>query len=399
MATRRKSRPEEGGLFLGLMSGTSADGVDAALVRISAAAPGGISLLGYRRFPYPEDLRCKVLEACSPQGTVELLCRLNFVLGEVFAEAAGQLLAEVGVTPGEVVAIGSHGQTVRHLPGAEPCAGYRLSSTLQIAEPCVIAERTGITTVADFRPRDMAAGGQGAPLLPYLHFCLFSRQEYPVGVLNLGGIANLTYLPAGGRLEQVLAFDTGPGNMLIDGVTARLFGQAADWEGRLAASGKVCPELLAQLEGHEYLAQKPPKSTGREEFGAPLADDVCRRAKRAHISPQDVVHTVTLFSAKAVARAFYDFLPREGLPREVFLCGGGVRNNTLVGFLFQELSGIHLRFTDEFGFPAEAIEAMGFALLAYLSLQHRPGNLPSVTGASHPVVLGKIVPGRGWPFC
>jgi anhydro-N-acetylmuramic acid kinase len=383
---------------IGLMSGTSADGIDAALLEIGPGkALPRLRLLHYMVFPFPRGLRERILRAADehPGGAGEL-CHLNAYLGELFAKAAASVARRAGVKPREVALIGSHGQTIMHLPRLRADGNLSVRSTLQIGEPSVIAERTGVTTVADFRPRDLAAGGEGAPLTPYLHALLFRHPRRDRIVLNLGGIANLTFLSEGRGLQGILALDTGPGNVLIDGVMARLTGGAvrSDLGGQVAASGHVEPRLLRWLMAHPYLTRRPPKSTGRETFGPALIDALLRRGADRLIAEEDLVATVTAFTAKSVALHVRRDLPRAATTAELILCGGGAENSTLVKRLQEALPACRLLTVDEAGFPGRAIEASAFALLAYLTAHGVPGNLPPITGAARRVVLGKIVPGR-----
>jgi anhydro-N-acetylmuramic acid kinase len=383
---------------IGLMSGTSADGIDAALLEIGPGkALPRLRLLHYMVFPFPRGLRERILRAADehPGGAGEL-CHLNAYLGELFAKAAASVARRAGVKPREVALIGSHGQTIMHLPRLRADGNLSVRSTLQIGEPSVIAERTGVTTVADFRPRDLAAGGEGAPLTPYLHALLFRHPQRDRIVLNLGGIANLTYLPKGRGLQGILALDTGPGNVLIDGVMARLTGGAlrSDLGGQVAASGHVEPRLLRWLMAHPYLTRRAPKSTGRETFGPALVDTLLRRGADRLIAEEDLVATVTAFTAKSVALHVRRDLPRAATSAELIVCGGGAENPTLVKRLQEALPTCRLLTADEADFPGRAIEASAFALLAYLTAHGVPGNLPPITGAARRVVLGKIVPGR-----
>jgi anhydro-N-acetylmuramic acid kinase len=394
----------------GLMSGTSADGVDVAVIDFHPRKPGqaGVKLLAFDTFAYPPSLRRAVLDAARPAARARDVCHLNFVLGEVFASAVIRLAKKARIRLGSIDLIGSHGQTVCHLPRGRPPAGLRagrfgrrkVRSTLQIAEPSVIAERTGITTVADFRPRDVAAGGEGAPLVPYADWVLFRHRRLGRAVQNIGGIANVTFLPAGGGVDDVVAFDTGPGNMVIDRVVslATRGRQRYDRHGALARRGKVSGPLLAELLRHPFLSRRPPKSTGREEFGSPFADSLYRRARlqaggqarRKRIAPLDVVATVTAFTAASIAEAYARFLP--GKVDEVILCGGGARNRTLVGMLRERVQPAKVMLTDDFGISADAKEAVSFAILAAETIRGAAGNVPSATGADRRVVLGKIVP-------
>ncbi len=375
----------------GLMSGTSADGVDCAIVD---AGVRGVRVLAFDTCPYPRTVRDGVLALCDggPVAVADL-CHLNAVLGELFASAVLRLAERSGVPLGSIDLIGSHGQTVCHLPRGRRFRGRRLGSTLQIGEPSVIAERTGITTVADFRPRDMAAGGQGAPLVPLADYVLFRHARRSRAVQNIGGIANVTYLPAGCSPAGVLAFDTGPGNMMIDRLAALVTDGRARYDagGRLAARGTVDEGLLAELMAHPFLRRRPPKSTGREEFGRPFTDAVYARSVKAGLRPLDVLATVTAFTAHSIALAYRRHLPAP--VDEVILCGGGARNDTLVAMLRDALLPAPVRPSDEFGIDADAREAVAFAVLARETVRGAAGNVPSATGADHPVVLGKIVPG------
>jgi anhydro-N-acetylmuramic acid kinase len=378
----------------GLMSGTSADGVSVAIARIGA---GGVRVLAFKTFPYPPGLRQAVFRLFQPlTSRVDDICRMNFALGEAFAAALLKLAKASRIAPDSIDLIGSHGQTIHHLP-ANPAGGGETGSTLQIGEPCVIAERTGITTVADFRPRDVAAGGQGAPLVPFADCLMFRHPRRSRAVQNIGGIANVTWLPAGPALpaDGVLAFDTGPGNMVIDRMAWHATGgrRAFDAGGRLAARGAVNAGLLAQLMRHPFLGRMPPKSTGREEFGTQFADRLWRRAGRKGMRPEDLIATATAFTARSIAESYARFLERR--VDEAILCGGGAKNRTLVRMLRAELPAAIAFVTPEsFGVPSEAREAVAFAVLAWATVLGIPGNVPSATGAREPVVLGKIVPGR-----
>lgn len=382
---------------LGLMSGTSADGIDAALVEI---APGKslprLTLLHFRQTPFPPELRAEILVCTDPlAGTVDRVCRLNARLGEAFAEAALGCLREAGVPPREVTLVGSHGQTLYHQPPGPGLAAP--PATLQVGSPAVIAEGTGITTVADFRPRDMAAGGEGAPLTPLFHAALFRMPGRVRIVLNLGGIANLTYLPPGAGTEGVLAFDIGPGNALLDALAARVSGGAetCDRDGALAGRGRPSPALLARLLLHPFLRRRPPKSTGRETFGPAFLEEILAGPEARGVTPPDLAATLTAFTARATSDAITAFLPAGAA--DLLLCGGGAQNPTLVKALTEACPHLRCLLTDEAGFPARAVEAAAFALLAYLTATGRPGNLPAATGARAPVILGSITPGRTLP--
>ena len=375
---------------VGLMSGTSADGVDAAIVDIAGRR---IDVLAFETAPYRPDLRRQILQLCNPQtARVDDLCHLNFVIGEVFAEAVIRLARKARLALRSIDVIGSHGQTVCHMPEGRRFGRATIRSTLQIGEPSIIAERTGITTVADFRPRDMAAGGQGAPLVAYADHVLFSHGRRARAVQNIGGIANVTYLPAGGGIDKVVAFDTGPGNMVIDRLAERVTGgrQRFDTNGRLARRGRVSRRLLAELMRHQFLRRRPPKTTGREDFGAPFADELYSRARARRLSGPDILATATAFTAASIADAYRRFLPSA--VDEVILCGGGSRNGALTDMLIALLHPAAVAASDDFGIDADAKEAVSFAILAAATVRGVPGNVPSATGARRPVVLGKIVP-------
>jgi len=376
----------------GLMSGTSADGVDVAIVDIRGR---DVRLLAFEVSPYSSALRKEILNLCRPEtARLDGICHYNHVLGEVFAEAVIKLCDKSGISLRSIDLIGSHGQTIWHHPNGPRYGGRTIRSTLQIGEPCRIAQRTGITTVADFRPRDMAAGGQGAPLVPYADYVLFRDEHLCRAVQNVGGIANATLLPPGCQQNDVLAFDTGPGNMVIDGVM-RLVSKGQrhyDRGGATAAKGTVHEKLLNEMLRHPFLRRRPPKSTGREEFGQNYCEWFYDKSRREELLPEDMVATATAFTASSIALAYRRFLPR--LPDEMILCGGGAHNQTLVRTLQERLEGVRIRSTDEFGISVDAKEAVSFAILAYATVKGIANNVPRVTGADESVVLGKIVPGR-----
>ena len=375
---------------VGLMSGTSADGVDAALVDIDK---GKIRFLAFEMFPYPPALRRQILSLCRPASArLEDICHYNFVLGEVFADAMVELCSKSNISLCSVDLIGSHGQTIYHSPRGKRYGRTRIRSTLQIGEPSVIAQRTGITTVADFRPRDMAAGGEGAPLVPYADYVLFGHNRLTRAVQNIGGIANVTFLPGGCQQDDLVAFDTGPGNMVIDGVVRLMSGgkRRYDRGGKMAARGTVDKKLLNEMLRHPFLQRRPPKSTGREEFGAAFAEQIFRRGTKKGLVKAHILATVTAFTAHSIARAYRKFLPV--IPDEVILCGGGAHNETLVEMLQDELLGVKMLSTDDFGISVDAKEAVSFAILAWATIRGLTNNVPGATGAKGAVVLGKIVP-------
>ena len=376
-------------IVVGLMSGTSADGTDAAVVRLDGAPPAlDWQVLGHTHIEHPAGLREEIFACFRPAtGSVDRLCRLNFALGRAFGAAALVAIAEVGLEPSDADLIGSHGQTLWHIPSG--CD----ASTLQLGEPAVIAEITGLPVVANFRTRDVAAGGQGAPLVAYVDRLLLTHPTRTRAAQNIGGIANVTYLPALARTDQVpFAFDTGPGNVLIDDAAGRASGGVLhfDRDGALAARGRVDEDLLGELLADAYFAQPPPKTTGRERFGEQLGAEIWRRALASGTEVSDVVATVTALTAESIARAYRDFLPE--MPDQVIASGGGTRNPTLMAMLRERLPGVDVVTSDLVGLDPEAKEAVAFAVLAYETWHHRPANMPAATGADHPVILGSITP-------
>ncbi len=362
--------------YIGLMSGTSMDGIDAVLADLSVLPP---RLLACRSHAWPEELRRRLRTAVTERIDLDEFGRLDQAAGAVFAQAALAVLDTAGLAAGEVTAIGSHGQTILHRPaGPEPFS-------LQIGDPNLIAEHTGITTVADFRRRDIAAGGQGAPLVPPFHAACFRSPDEDRAVLNIGGIANLTLLPAD-ESAPVTGFDTGPGNCLLDGWVRRHTGQPHDRDGAWAAGGKVSGALLEALLDEPWLKQPPPRSTGPELFNLAWLEARIAIAD-AHAAPQDVQSTLAEFTAQTISAAVQTSLP--GVQR-LLVCGGGVHNRDLMDRLGRSLPDVTVEPTDSHGLPADWVEAAAFAWLAKQTLEGRPGNLPSVTGARRAVVLGAI---------
>jgi len=381
---------------LGMMSGTSADGIDAALVEISGAPPDVTAEFeAHHHVAFRPFVRETVLRLANgaPTTTAEI-SELNFILGEELARAALAASKKWGVPMREISLIGSHGQTIFHLGTSARIQGkVRSPSTMQIGEINVIAERTGVTTVGDFRPADMAAGGQGAPLVPFVDYLLYRDPKQGRAALNIGGIANVTVIPGGARPEDVFAFDTGPGNMVIDALVEQVTrGRAAyDRDARVALSGRTIPELLLRLMREPYLRKKPPKSAGREQFGQPYAHELLTWGHRHHAGPADIVRTATVFTALSIADAFRRLiLPRTEVD-ELIVTGGGARNPLIMAQLAAAIPGIEIIPPTRFGVPPEAKEAFAFAALAYETYHGRPSNVPSATGARHPAVLGKIV--------
>jgi anhydro-N-acetylmuramic acid kinase len=365
--------------FIGLMSGTSLDAIDAVLVDFSTDTPELIEALNY---PIPDVLRADLQALCQPgDNEIERLGHADTQLGIVFADAVEQLLKQSNTPANEIHAIGSHGQTIRHSPeGNSPF-------TLQIGDANQIAELTRITTVADLRRRDMAAGGQGAPLVSAFHSAMFTSTKQTRVILNIGGIANITILPADPN-SVISGFDTGPGNGLMDAWVQKHKQQNFDEDGQWASSGNINEKLLTQLLSNDYFAKAPPKSTGRELFNLKWLEQQLSSVSE-ELSEKDVQTTLAEFTAITITNAINQHSPETG---EVIVCGGGTRNSFLMKRLREHLKPIEVKTTDDLGLPAEWVEATAFAWLAKETLANRPGNVPGVTGARHPVVLGGIYP-------
>jgi anhydro-N-acetylmuramic acid kinase len=382
---------------VGLMSGTSGDGVDAALVEINHRKSGlAVQMVAFHSLPYPRSLQQRIL-AASVSGTVAELCHLNALLGEWFANAVLSVIRLAQLQPKDIDLIGSHGQTMHHLPhGVKDARVGAIRSTLQIAEPAIIAERTGITTVANFRPRDMATGGQGAPLTPGAHALLFRHPHRARLIVNLGGISNVTYLPAGSGFDGLIAFDTGPANMVLDALMFRMTnGRASmDRDGRLADRGRVDGRLLAKLLAHPFLSQVPPKSTGREAFGEKIVEELLTTQSKRQLAAEDLLATCSRWTAEAVGTARRWV---RGSIDEVIVGGGGVRNRAIMTHLAEVFSPAPISTFETLGWDSKSLEAVAFAVLAYQTATEQCGNVPAVTGATHPTLLGCIVPsGPGW---
>ena len=381
-------------LVLGLMSGTSADGIDIALASISGAPPHlHAKLLGHTSNKFPTALRKEILRVAEQHPiTAGELSQLNFRLGEVFAEAALAACRAFRVSPKRIALIGSHGQTIFHQGKPVPYLGRPTTSTLQIGEPSIIAARTGITTVGDFRPADIALGGQGAPLVPYADYVLYRHEKLGRVSLNLGGIANVTVIPAAAKPEQIFAFDTGPANMLIDALVAHFSHgrKRFDKDARIAQTGRSIPALLNELMRDPYLKLAPPKSTGREYYGQAYLKKVLALGNKHRAKSADLIRAATIFTALSVVDALNRFVLPKTKIHQLIVSGGGSRNPLLLVQLSAALGSIEILPSSSFGIPEDAKEAFAFALLAYESFHGRPGNLPSATGARGPAILGKI---------
>jgi anhydro-N-acetylmuramic acid kinase len=386
-------------IVAGVMSGTSADGINVALVRItSPAAVSGetrarlsprLHLLGHAEYPYPKNVRHAVLESMNASAvSVADLSRLNFLLGELYADA---VLATQRKFSRKADLVGCHGQTLYHQGDKEHYLSKKVSATWQTGETSVIAARVGVPVVGDFRPADMAAGGKGAPLVPFLDYVLFRDPSVGRIIQNIGGIANLTAIPAGAHAQEITAFDTGPGNMVIDAVTEHLYSKPYDKDGRIAASGHVLEEVVSSILRMRYFRRRPPKTAGREEFGREFVREFLRNCRRSR--KQDIVATATALTARSIAYALRHFVVKgRNSFAELILSGGGAKNATLLAMLRHEVSkfDLRVRHSDELGLPGEAKESVAFAILAFQTWHHRPSNVPSATGANRPAILGKI---------
>ena len=377
----------------GIMSGTSADGIDVAVVRI---APGKlrprVTLLAHEGFAFPAALRRAVLAAMNASATSTAeLARLNWRLGLAYAEAVEASRQRHAVS---LDLIGCHGQTLYHQPRAESYVGRRFACTWQLGEAAVIAAAIGVPVVSNFRPADMLAGGQGAPLIPLLDYVLFADAKRGRVLQNIGGIANLTAIPAGATADAVIAFDTGPGNMVIDWLAQELFNKKYDRNGNIAAHGTVIAPVLTEALRNSYFKQKPPRTAGREQFGRAYAAKFLVECRRHSNKPEDALATSTALTAETIARSFKSYVLRgmKGRAVDYIVSGGGARNATLMAMLAQRLEplGCVLAASEEFGLPAEAKEAAAFALLAWQTWHHLPGNLPRATGAARQAILGQV---------
>lgn len=371
------------------MSGTSADGIDVALVEVSrASGVSRVKLLGHSSFAYPARVRNAVLKSMNAdRASVADLARLDFLLGELYADAILRTQTKFKI---KAELVGCHGQTIYHQGTPAPFLGKKLAVTWQTGEGAVIAARTGVPVVSDFRPADMAAGGKGAPLVPYLDYLLYRDKRMGRIALNIGGIANLTAIPAGAAPEEIIAFDTGPGNMVIDALAEGLFGQAYDRNGAIAASGQVDEEVASHYLRRPFFRARPPKTAGREEFGREFAREFMSRFSAGR--KRDAVATATALTVRSIAQAIERFVLSRGTFSELVASGGGTCNATLMASLANQAAGLglKLRTVDEFGIPSEAKEAVAFAVLAFETWNRRPSNVPSATGARRPAVLGKI---------
>ena len=388
-------------IVAGVMTGTSADGINVALVRIQGRGfRSRLELLAHYEFPYPSEVRRAVLRAMNAKSAaVADLARLNFTLGELYAKSvqAAQRRAKL-----ECELVGCHGQTIYHQSAPSDFLGRQVACTWQTGEAAIIAANLGVPVVSDFRPADMAASGTGAPLVPFLDYVAFRHRRFGRIVQNIGGIGNLTAIPPRATPDEVFAFDTGPGNMVIDAVAERLFDRPYDRNGRFAAKGEPIESVVRRLLRRAFFSQQPPKTAGREQFGEAFVQELLRLCR--HADADDVIATATALTARSIALAVRSFvLPADAVNvpagsrspsryREFVVSGGGTRNGTLMRMIREELAPLKMRVltTDDFGLPSEAKEAVAFALLAYQTWRRLPSNIPSATGAQQPAILGKV---------
>jgi anhydro-N-acetylmuramic acid kinase len=371
----------------GIMSGTSLDGIDVAIVDIDK---GGrkIHPVAFHSSPYPESVRQAILGVSNATVTTAEIARLHVRLGQLYARAVEQTCRRHRIRPGSIELAGCHGQTIYHQGEALPFLGQPVAATLQIGEAGVIAEALGVPVVSDFRMRDMAAGGKGAPLVPYVDYLLFRHAKLGRVALNIGGIANITAIPPGAAPGEVMAFDTGPGNMVIDALVAELTSgrKRYDRGGQIAGRGRVDRALLDRILVDPYYRERPPKTAGREQYGA----EFIARLKQTGFALTDLIATATALTPAAIAAGIERFVCPRMRVDEIIAAGGGVHNQTLMAYLQAFLPSVRIRRTDEFGIDADAKEAIAFAVLAHQTYRGRPSNLPSATGAEHAVILGKI---------
>lgn len=377
-------------LVVGLMSGTSADGIDAALVEIKdSGVKTKLRQIAFETYPYSHSLKQFILKSSDfKTARLDDITRLNILLGELFADAAIKIVNQANLKITDIDLIGSHGQTISHLPKKNNLFGKSIRATLQIGDPAVIAKRTGIVTVGDFRVADVAVGGSGAPLVPYFDFIMFRSNKQNRGLLNIGGIANITIIPKNAALKNVFAFDTGPGNMIVDNLMKKLFKKPFDKSGHVASKGKLNTVLLSWMLKSKYITQQPPKSTGREMFGNKFVELLLEKNK--NISKKDIITTATEFTALSIYDAYLKFVKAKVKLDEIIVSGGGVHNLYLMNSLKQYFNPIIVKPIENVGYSSDAKEAICFAVLASETISENPANVLNATGASKNTILGKI---------
>lgn len=397
-----KQSKVEATYLVGLMSGTSVDGIDAAVIKLSPMPDKEqgveIELLAFENTAFPKQVRNAIFELFDrSNATIDKVGAMNMWLGELYAQATLSVIGKCGLEPSQIFAVGSHGQTIYHAPEENVMDGYNLHCTVQIGDGAVIANRTAIPCVSDFRVADMAMGGQGAPLVPFTEYLLFNNPEKTLLLQNIGGIGNVTVLPANASPEQVFAFDTGPGNMIIDGLVSQLFApMTMDVGGRIAASGQVIDELLKWMQQDDYYRMPLPKSTGRERFGQPYVAQIIEWMEAKNWKAEDVVATATHLTAWSIVDSYERYIAPQHQVQQLLIGGGGSYNQTLLRDLQQLFASYKVQVItqEDIGGNSDAKEAIAFAVLAYYTMKRLSNNIPLVTGASQPVVMGKI----SWPY-
>lgn len=390
MVQLEKLRKKKKKIVVGLMSGTSVDGVDTAIVEISNNGfRTKIKQIAFDCHKYPSKLKQFILKNSDPAtARLDEIAKLNFLLGRYFADAVIKTCKRYNITISNVDLIGSHGQTIFHSPKKSKLFGKSIFATMQIADPSVIAKLTGITTVGDFRIADIAVGGTGAPLVPYFDFVFFKSKNKNIGVLNIGGIANITVIPKNATLENIFAFDTGPGNMMLDYMARKFFNLQYDKNGKIAASGEINYNLLNYLMHHKYLRIKPPKSCGREIFGENFIKEILSKYKNT--SKEDILTTFTEFVAKSIYNSYENFIKSTVILDEIIVSGGGIHNNYLINSLQNYFRPVAIKKLESLGYSSDAKEAICFAFLANETINSNTGNIPGATGANKKTILGKI---------
>ena len=376
--------------IIGILSGTSVDAVDVVLTEVQGSGAGtDVTVLNFDSFPVPPEIKEYVLKASNKDtGTVVDVCKLNFIIGNLFADSVNNFLSKHGLKNKDVDLIGSHGQTLHHIPDEGELHGYKIKSTLQVGDPSVIANKTGIVTIGDFRTADMALGGEGAPLVPYLDYVLFRSSSANRLLINIGGISNITYLPKDGELNDITAFDTGPGNMVIDRLMKEFYEKSYDENGAMAASGKLQQKLLNDiLKFDNYYNRKPPKSTGREFYGESFVEYILSIAPG--VSDEDVIRTVTDYTAYTIHYNVAEFIS-NAKPDEILVSGGGANNDFLMGLIKDYFIDVDVKPLNVDGINSDNKEAVLFAVLANETINGNPANVPSVSGAERSAILGKI---------
>jgi anhydro-N-acetylmuramic acid kinase len=377
-------------LVIGLMSGTSVDGIDVVLIKVSGNGTNTkFEQIAFETYPFPDGMKEFVLRnSIKDTSNVEDICRLNMLYPQLYADAIFNLCEKAQIDISEVDLIGNHGQTIHHLPKPFEMFGHSVRSTLQISDTSALAKLTGVVTVGNFRNADMAIEGQGAPLVPYFDYIIFSSNEKSRGLLNIGGISNMTVLPKNCTVKDVLAFDAGPGNMIIDGLMKKFYNKAFDEDGEIAKSGKLNEKLFEFLKNHEYYSVKPPKSTGREVFGEKYIEKILQLSD--DLRKEDIIRTVTEITAYAVYYNYDKYMKAETEIEELLVSGGGAHNKFMMSLLQKYFGKAKVMKIEEYGYSSDAKEAICFAILANETISGNPANVPRTTGAKEPVILGCI---------